>query len=106
MTLWLWIVLLGLGTLLIRATFLVGAAGRTAPPLVGRVLRLVPAAVLSALVAPALVYDESKLDLSLGNEHLIAGATAALVAWKTRSVPWTLALGMVALWVLKALSTG
>lgn len=104
MMLWLWIALLGGGTLLIRASFLVGSAGRTAPPLFARVLRLVPAAVLSALVAPALVYPESRLDLSLGNEHLIAGAFAALVAWRTRSVPWTLALGMLAMWGLKAFS--
>ena len=95
--------LLGVGTLLIRASFLVAAAGRSAPPLVERVLRLVPAAVLSALVAPALVYDEDRLYLSFGNEHLIAGLFAALVAWRTRSVPWTLALGMIAMWGLKAL---
>lgn len=103
MMLWLWIALLGVGTLLIRASFLVGTAGRTAPPLVARVLRLVPAAVLSALVAPALVYDDAHLNLSMANEHLVAGCVAGLVAWKTRSVPWTLALGMLAMWGLKAI---
>ena len=91
-----------MGTLLIRASFLVGAAGRSAPPLVERVLRLVPAAVLSALVAPALVYDAQRLHLSVANEHLVAGLIAALVAWRTRSVPWTLVIGMLAMWGLKA----
>jgi branched-subunit amino acid transport protein len=99
---WLWIAMLGLGTLLIRATFLVGSAGRTPPPVVARVLRLVPAAVLSALVVPALVYDDTHLYVSFANDHLVAGLFAALVAWKTRSVPWTLALGMIAMWALKA----
>lgn len=100
---WTWIALLGVGTLLIRASFLVGTAGRTAPPLVERVLRLVPAAVLSALVAPALVFPDQRLDLTPGNHHLVAGLLAAGVAWKTRSVPWTLALGMIAMWVLQAI---
>lgn len=103
MMVWLWIALLGVGTLLIRASFIVGTAGRAASPLVTRVLRLVPAAVLSALVAPALVYNEAGLSISFANAHLVAGLIAAVVAWKTRSVPWTIAAGMLVIWALKAL---
>lgn len=99
---WTWILLLGAGTLLVRGSFLVLGAGKSAPPLAERVLRLVPAAVLSAMVVPALVYRDDGLDVSLGNEHLLAGVFAAGVAWRTRSVPWTLALGMLAMWGLKA----
>jgi len=100
MSAWIWIGLLGLGTLLIRGTFLVGTAGRTASPIVTRVLRLVPAAVLSALVAPSLFYRDAQLAISPQNEHLVAGLVAGIVAWKTRNVPRTLAVGMLVMWGL------
>ena len=42
-------------------------------------------------------------DLSLGNERLLAGVVAILVAWRTRNVIWTVGVGLVTLWVLQAL---
>jgi len=41
------------------------------------------------------------LDLSFGNVRLLAGVLAALVAWRTKNVLLTIAVGMVALWVLQ-----
>jgi branched-subunit amino acid transport protein len=37
---------------------------------------------------------------------LVAGVVAALICWRTRSVPLTLAGGMAALWALQAMGVG
>ena len=63
-------------------------------------LRFVPAAVLSAIILPELVMPGGVFDLSLGNARLLAGLVAILVGWRTQNVLWTLAVGMVLLWIL------
>ncbi len=63
-------------------------------------LRYVPPAVLAALITPELFSPGGSLDLSFGNERLLAGALAFLVAWRTRSTWLTIAAGMLALWML------
>lgn len=94
------IVVIGLLTYSLRASFLVGMSGGSASPRLQRVLRFVPVAVLPALVAPALLYRDGALLLSLDNTRLIAGLIAIAVAWFSRNVLATIAVGMLALWVL------
>lgn len=67
-------------------------------------LRFVPAAVLSAIIFPELLMPGGALDISLGNERLLAGLLAAVVAWRTKNVLWTIAVGMAALWLLQVVS--
>lgn len=100
--LWALIWSIGLGTWLIRLSFLVllGRVERV-PPVLGRVLRFIPAAVLAALVLPALTHATGQFDL--GTDRFAAGALAAVVAWQTRNVLATIAVGMGALWALQAL---
>jgi predicted branched-subunit amino acid permease len=69
------------------------------PPLVSQALQYVPAAVLSALVLPALLRPDGVIDLTLGNPRLTAGLIAGTVAWFSRSVLLTLGAGMGALWL-------
>lgn len=92
-----WVVI-GAGALLtysIRAVFLVFAGRLTAvPPLVREGLRMIPAAALAALVAPAVLRPEGELVL-LGPRP-IAAILAALVAWRTRNVALTIVVGMAA----------
>lgn len=98
----LWLTVLGMGliTYAIRLV-LIALQGRvTLPALLRRGLRYVPQAVLSAIIFPELFRPEGALDLSLGNARLLAGLLAILVAWRTRHVMWTIAAGMVALWLL------
>ena len=101
-TIWGVIVVAGVLTFGIRASF-VYLFGRidSVPPWVESALEYVPAAVFAALVFPAVVAPAGTLDLSLGNERLIAGTLAALAAWYTERVVVTIAVGMVALWVLR-----
>jgi branched-subunit amino acid transport protein len=99
--LWLIIIAAGIGTFALRASF-VALWGRLddVPPEVEQALRLVPAAVLSALVVPQFVLADGQLALSPGNPQLLAGAVAALVAWRTEDILATLVAGMGALWLV------
>lgn len=73
------------------------------PMLLMRALRFVPAALLTAIAVPGLIYKGGAPDLSPGNEQLLAGIVAALVAWRTRNVVWTIVCGMAVVWVWGAL---
>jgi len=68
------------------------------PPLAVAWLRYVPVAVLAALLLPALVVTENRLDVSLGNLFLWAAIPTFVVAWKTRSLfgPVIVGMGIVA----------
>jgi branched-subunit amino acid transport protein len=90
---WVAIVLAGAGTYAMRASFLL-AADRLArvPPGVERLLRQIPPAALASLVVPALLRPHGDLDLL--SPRLVAGLVAAAVAWRTRNVAATLAVGM------------
>lgn len=92
-------------TFAIRFSF-IGLQGRHEFPIgVKRALRFVPASVLAAIVWPAIVAPDHQLDLSLDNARIIAAILAAIVAWRTRNILATLAVGMSALWLLQALTS-
>jgi branched-subunit amino acid transport protein len=89
---------------LLRLSFIETWQWLSVPPILDRALRYVPAAVMAALVVPALVRPEGVVDLSPENLRLMAGILAAVVAWYSRNVLLTLAVGMAALWVLQAVT--
>jgi branched-subunit amino acid transport protein len=94
------IVLAGVGTFAMRASFLLAARRMAAvPPGAQRVLRQIPPAALASLVLPALLRPEGHLDL--WQPELAAGAVAALLAWRTRSTALTLVVGMALLFALQ-----
>ncbi len=67
----------------------------TLPALVQRALRYVPAAVLSAIIAPAMLITEADgLDFSLRNAALIASLAAILISWRTKNLLLTIVVGM------------
>ncbi len=100
--LWITILVAGVGTYLLRASFLAFADRLVdLPPLVERVLRQIPPAVLAALVVPQLVRPEGSLDLR--QPELLAGMLAAIVSWKTRNIAATLVTGMAVLVVVERL---
>ena len=90
---WVTILASGAGTYAMRASFLAFAHRMaTVPPAVARVLRQIPPAALAAIILPALVRPETRLDLF--QPRLLAGVLAALVAWRTRNVGLTLIVGI------------
>ena len=101
-TLWLLIVAAGVGTYLTRLSFIaLFGLFEEVPDGIERALRFVPAAVLSALVVPEVVYAEGALALAPDNAKLFACALAGVVAWRTENILATLAVGMGALWLLE-----
>ena len=103
----LWLIIFGMGIVTFGTRLLpIALLGRIDIPLVvQRALRFVPPAVLSAIILPELVLRGGALDLSPGNLRLIAGVIAALIAWRTKNVLLTIGVGMIALWILQALTT-
>lgn len=99
---WTAVVLTGIGTYSMRASFLV-LAHRLAdmPPSVQRLLRQIPAAALAAIVVPALVRPEGTLDL--WQPRLLAGLVATVVAWRTRNIALTLVAGIGLVMLVDAL---
>ena len=104
----LWMTILGAGavTFALRLSFIALLGRIRIPPYLGRALRFVPAAVLTAVVVPLLFYEDGALEVSLGNERLLAGLVAALIAWRTKNVLLTLGGGMATLWILQAFAQG
>ena len=101
--LWLTIASIGIVTFALRLSFILLLGRINVPSLVQRGLRFVPAAALSALVFPGFLLNQGTLDISLGNERLIAGVLAAFVAWRTKNVLLTICVGMMGLWILQAI---
>ena len=95
------VLLLAGGTYLIRASLVVMLANVTIPERGQQALRLVAPAVLAGLVAQTLIISGGEFR-SFGSWY-IAAAVAVIIAWRTRSVGWTLLAGMVAVWILEAL---
>ncbi len=95
---------MALVTFAIRYPVLVLVGKIPLPQPVFRALKFVPPAVLTAIILPSiLLSDNNRLDLRLTNAHLVAGLIAAVVAWRTRNVLLTIILGMLALWIWRAL---
>lgn len=85
LSIWLIIVTLGIGTFLIRFSFL-GALGNTKlPPVVLRLLRFTPVAMLPALVAPLVVWPAATGGQTDPSRLAAAGVTIA-VGLLTRNV--------------------
>lgn len=104
-TAWTAVLLAAVGTFAMRASFL-AAAHRlgSLPPRVERLLRQIPPAALAALVVPAFIRPGDAVDLL--QPQLPAGLLAALVAWRTRNVALTLAVGLGTLVLLRWIGWG
>lgn len=100
--LWLLTVGVGLATYATRASCIVLADKLVIPAPVQRGLRLVPAAMLSALVCSQLFRVDSGLVVTSA-PRLVAALVASLVAWRTRNVLWAISVGMVTLWACQLL---
>lgn len=101
-----WLAMIGLGilTFLTRLSFIALLERWQAPLIVKRALRFVPVAVLTAIIIPELVLHDGVFNAQLSNPRLLAGLVATLVAWKTKNVILTIAVGMLVFWLLQLLS--
>jgi len=99
----LWLIIIGMGVLTyaIRLFMIVLSGQIEIGANLQRALRFVPPAVLSAIILPEMILPGGTLDFSLGNERLLAGIIAIAVAWFSKSLLWTVAIGMLSLWLLQ-----
>jgi branched-subunit amino acid transport protein len=101
MNIWIIMVVLGTLTFLTRFSFILLLEKINLPRPLQRTLRFVPIAVLSAIIAPELLFTNGSFITTLANPRLLAGLVATLVAFRTRNVLVTIAAGMAAFWILK-----
>ncbi len=66
-------------------------------------LKYIPVAVLSALLYPSILLPAGELDVSSSNEFLIAALPTLIVVWYTRSLFWTVVVGVLAVSVLRGM---
>lgn len=100
-TLWLTIVACGIVTFLIRLSFIAIHGRVSMPRWFTRALTFVPVAVLSAITLPEILIQNNAVLVSLWNPKLWAGLVAVLVAWRTKNVLATIAVGMAVMWILQ-----
>lgn len=100
LTLWIVIIAIAAGTFTLRLSFIQLQGRLSSPPWLNRALRFVPVAVLTALVAPALVRMDGTLG-TLDGTRLLAGVMATGVAWRWKNALLTLGIGVACLWLLE-----
>ncbi len=84
-----------------RALPMLMLSSRTLPAWLDKWLQLIPAAVLAALLAPALFIPEQQLDISIHNPFLIAALPTLLVACLGRSFVLAILTGMTVMAILR-----
>ncbi len=100
-TLWFIVLAAGLGTFALRLSFIQLADRIALPRPFIRALRFVPAAVLSAIILPAVLrLPDGTMSYALDNPRLLAAIGATLIAWATRNALVTILGGMALFWLL------
>jgi len=102
MSIWLTMLMAGILTFATRLSFIALLERIKLPSWFQRSLRFVPLAVLSAILAPELVFPAGSGDFPLRNPQLLSGLVAILVAWRTRNVILTIVVGIAALFLFEA----
>jgi branched-subunit amino acid transport protein len=92
---------MGAVTYLPRMLPLVVLSRRRLPAWFSEWLELLPAAILSALLAPVLLTCAEPRSLCLGKPELLAAVPTLLFALRTRSLAGTVIVGMLFYWGLK-----
>lgn len=91
---WLIIGLMAVGTFAIRFSFLGLIGDRPMPPLVLRLLRYTPVAVLPGMVAPLVLWPAAT-----GGQpdavRILAALAAVLVAYQSKKIVWGMAAGAI-----------
>jgi len=100
---WLTILAAGVLTYLTRLSFIFLLDRWQLPANLQRALRFVPPAVLSAIIFPELLIQNSQPVLTLANPRLLAGIVTTLVAWRSRSILFSIAAGLISFYLLRLL---
>ncbi len=76
--------------------------GRTGVPRwLEQLLKHVPTAMLTALIAPAILAPQGFVDIGPANHYLIAGTVAAFMAYRRQHPAVTMGSGMAMMFILR-----
>lgn len=89
---WFIIAVLAVGTFAIRFSFLGLIGDRSMPPVILRMLRFTPVAVLPGMVAPLVLWPAAT-DAQFDPARVAAATAALVVGYLTRNVLWGVAGG-------------
>jgi len=89
---------MGIVTYLPRWIPLIFLSNRRLPEWLRQWLDFIPAAILSALILPALVTTGEPRQLNLFQPALLVSIPTFIFAWKTRSLAGTVIIGMALFW--------
>lgn len=99
-TIWVVIISVGIGTYLLRLSFLALIGNRALPSWVIRHLRYTAVAVLPALVIPMIVWSDTKAGSEVSIVQIIAALAALVLGWWRSSVLVAIFAGMGVYYVL------
>lgn len=71
------------------------------PPAIRQALHYVPIAVLTAIIAPAMLMPSGRVDFSFDNAYLLGGLATIVLAATTRHLLATIAGGLLAFFLLR-----
>ncbi len=92
MTTWAVVVLAGIGTWAMRASLILAFGRWDIPPVLERAFRYVGPAVMAAIALPGLFVPDGQF--TPFDPRVAGGIVAAVVAWRTHSLPLTLLAGV------------
>ncbi len=90
------LLIVGMGAVTFATRYpLLALVGRVQlPARVVAALRFVPVAVLTAIIAPAMLRPQGEIALSPENSYLVGGIVAMAIAWATGNLLYTIAGGL------------
>lgn len=101
-TLWLLFFAVGLGTFLVRVSFIeLHGATRELLDRSKDILMLLPPAILAALCVPAILFTRPATEYQMDIAQILAALVCILIAKFSRSVFWPVVGGMICLWLLR-----
>ena len=86
-----------------RLSFTVLLPAERLPSSLRKGLRFAPPSVLAAIAVPEIILAGPHNALAPTSPETLAGLLAGLIAWRTSNTWLTIALGMVALWLLQSI---
>jgi branched-subunit amino acid transport protein len=97
---WIAIAGLGVGTFLIRYSFIGLLAGRRLPPRVERALQLAVPAIFAAIVIPLIIFAAGRVDFSTRWPHIVAAIFTGVYAWWRGGMLTPIVIGMATLYAI------
>ncbi|WP_438996382.1 AzlD domain-containing protein [Candidatus Puniceispirillum sp.] len=97
---WLVIIATGLINFATRFSMFSGYSPKQLPSWLEDALSFVPIAVLTAIIAPAVLFNDAGMISIVDNTRFYAALVAIVIALITRSVLATISTGLMVLWTL------